>query len=76
MNPFNLFAQPLPPDHPEHPDGHVSVENINGACIVKIFDTAKRERLVIHVFMDWQTAEILAGRILQLVPEEEWPTEL
>lgn len=80
MSPFNMFAPPLPPDQPEHPEGHVSVENVNGSCVVKIFESARRERLVIHIFMDWQTAAILARRInalaADLEPLPEWPKEI
>ena len=75
MNPLNFILPPQEPE-PEPPAPLVIVENLNGFCVVKIFDTPAREKLLLHFFMPWDAAEILAGRILDALPAPEWPKEI
>ena len=74
MNPLNLILPPAEPPEPVPP--LVIVEHANSFCVVKIFDSAKREKLLLHFFMPWDAAEILAGRILEALPVPEWPKEI
>jgi len=75
MNPFNFAPPP-----PENPNGAVEVENLNGSCVIRVWSSARREHLLIHVYMPWDTAAEIARRILKLYGEletmPEWPREL